>query len=130
MILIDTHVLIWWITTPERLSIRAAEAIDKAGEHGTHPAISTVSIFEMLYAKRRNRVAIHASDAALLKRLRGWFSFYPVSEAIAAEAAALAAPFHGDPMDRIIAATAIVEDCALITSDERIRSANVCKTIW
>jgi PIN domain nuclease of toxin-antitoxin system len=33
-------------------------------------------------------------------------------------------------MDRIIAATAIVEDCVLITHDDKIRGANVCKTIW
>jgi PIN domain nuclease of toxin-antitoxin system len=39
-------------------------------------------------------------------------------------------PFHGDPMDRIIAATAIVEDCVLLTIDEKIRQSGVCKTLW
>ena len=54
----------------------------------------------------------------------------PLTAAIAVCAAEIPAPFHGDPMDRIIAATAIVEDCVLITHDDKIRGANVCKTIW
>jgi PIN domain nuclease of toxin-antitoxin system len=33
-------------------------------------------------------------------------------------------------MDRIIAATAIVENCTLITKDEKIRDAKLCKVIW
>jgi PIN domain nuclease of toxin-antitoxin system len=33
-------------------------------------------------------------------------------------------------MDRIITATAIVEGCTLITKDEKIRDANLCKVIW
>lgn len=33
-------------------------------------------------------------------------------------------------MDRIIAATAIVEDCVLVTHDDRIRKAKVCKVVW
>jgi PIN domain nuclease of toxin-antitoxin system len=49
---------------------------------------------------------------------------------IAVCAAGLPDPFHGDPIDRMIAATAIVGDCVLITHDDRIRKANVCKTLW
>jgi PIN domain nuclease of toxin-antitoxin system len=33
-------------------------------------------------------------------------------------------------MDRIITATALVADCTLITKDEKIRQANLCKVIW
>jgi PIN domain nuclease of toxin-antitoxin system len=33
-------------------------------------------------------------------------------------------------MDRIIVATAIALDCTLITHDDQIRRANVCKTLW
>jgi PIN domain nuclease of toxin-antitoxin system len=130
MILLDTHVVIWLMTTPERLSKPAAAAIDNAGEDGTRLAISTASVFEILYAKRRNRVQLHVSGTILIKRLRTRFDFLPVTEAVAVEAAAFPEPFHGDPMDRIIAATALIEKCALITRDESIRGANICTTIW
>ena len=55
---------------------------------------------------------------------------FPVSDAIAQCAAELPDPFHGDPMDRIIAATAIVEDCTLISKDGNLRKANLCRVIW
>jgi PIN domain nuclease of toxin-antitoxin system len=45
-------------------------------------------------------------------------------------AAKLPDSFHGDPMDRIITATAIVMDCTLITKDEKIREAKLCKVVW
>lgn len=130
MILLDTHVVIWLMTAPERISKAAAEAIARSGEDGKRPGISAASIFELAYAKSRGRVQMHVSDAVLLARLRVWFDFYPVTETIAVEAAALPEPFHGDPMDRIIAATALVGDCVLVTKDERIRTSNVCRTIW
>jgi len=130
MILLDTHVVIWLMTTPERISSLAAATIDHAGDDGTRLALSTVSVYEILYTKRRNRVQLHVSEAVLIKRMRARFDFLPVTEAVAVEAAGLIEPFHGDPMDRIIAATALVEKCALITCDERIRGANVCTTIW
>ena len=130
MILLDTHVVIWLMTTPDRLSTEAVLAIDNAGRAGTRPLVSTASIYEILCAKRRKRVQIHVSDAVLIKRLRALFDFFPITEIIAIEAAALPEPFHGDPLDRLIAATALVEKCTLITGDQRIRSANVCTTVW
>ena len=45
-------------------------------------------------------------------------------------AAQLADAFPGDPMDRIIAATALTEGIPLVTADERIRRSGVVRTIW
>ena len=130
MILLDTHVVIWLLNSPELISKPAAKAIAKSGAEGSRPGISAASIFELAYAKKRGRIHLNVSDAVLLKRLRNWFDFYPITEMIALEAATMPDPFHGDPMDRIITATAIVENCTLITHDERIRRANVCRTLW
>jgi PIN domain nuclease of toxin-antitoxin system len=49
---------------------------------------------------------------------------------VAAVAAFLPPPFPGDPFDRLIAATAIVERAQLVTSDWRIRESGVVRTIW
>ncbi len=53
-----------------------------------------------------------------------------MTAAIAICAGELPEPFHGDSMDRMIAATAIVEKCTLITADIKIRAANACKVLW
>ena len=54
----------------------------------------------------------------------------PLTAGIALCAGELPDPFHGDPMDRMIAATAITEKCVLITADSKIRAASLCKVIW
>lgn len=65
-----------------------------------------------------------------MDRLRATFDLRPITEAITFKAGMLPDHFHGDPMDRIVAATAIVEDCVLLTIDARIRGSGVCKTLW
>jgi len=45
-------------------------------------------------------------------------------------AAGLSGPFPKDPMDRLIAATALANDLTLITADGKIRKANLCKVLW
>jgi PIN domain nuclease of toxin-antitoxin system len=130
MILLDTHVVVWLLTSPDRISKAAAEAIANWGAKGRRPAVSSATVFEIAYGASRGRIRLHVAEAGFRDRLRTAFDVRPVTEAIAFEAGMLPDPFHGDPMDRIIAATAIVEDCVLLTIDEKIRQSGVCKTLW
>ena len=59
-----------------------------------------------------------------------WVAVEPLSEKICLAAALLPLDFPSDPGDRLITATAKVLACPLVTSDERIRAANVVETIW
>jgi PIN domain nuclease of toxin-antitoxin system len=130
VILLDTQVLIWLAISPERISSAAAAAIQQAGSMGESPQISAVSLYEVANAIRRGRIQPAMPIRAFLDRLKSRFTVIPVSEKIAIRAGELSEPFHGDPMDRMIAATAIMEKCTLITSDSKIRAANVCKVLW
>jgi PIN domain nuclease of toxin-antitoxin system len=130
MILLDTHVVVWLMTSPERISKASAEAIAHWGTRGERPAVSSATVCEIAYGIRRGRIALHLSVPEFLSKLRLAFELRPVSDVIAFQAAAIPEPFHGDPMDRIIMATAIVEDCLLLTADGRIRESGVCKTLW
>ena len=89
-----------------------------------------LGLFEIAYAIRRGRIQPTVPHKVFLNRIRSRFKMFPVSDAIAQCAAELPDPFHGDPMDRIIAATAIVEDCTLISKDGNLRKANLCRVIW
>ena len=64
-------------------------------------------------------------DACAIPNLR----VVPVTESIAIEAGLLS-DFHGDPADRIIAATALELRTPLATRDDRIRSWKGIETLW
>ncbi|HEV2323031.1 MAG TPA: type II toxin-antitoxin system VapC family toxin [Terracidiphilus sp.] len=130
MILLDTHVIVWFLGSPERLSARARHALLQAANSGEGVGYSSVSIFEIAYAVHRKRLTLTVAVEDFIRAIEKKLTEVPLSTAIAISAADFPEPFHGDPMDRIIAATAIVENCTLITHDDRIRRAGVCKTLW
>jgi len=53
----------------------------------------------------------------------------PITPAIAARAESGIVP-HGDPADRLIAATTLVYDAALITADEKLRALPNLRCVW
>jgi PIN domain nuclease of toxin-antitoxin system len=76
------------------------------------------------------RLTLDSTIQEFIAAVQAKLELIPLTAEIAICAAELPGPFHGDPMDRIITSTAIVGDCVLITHDDRIRKANVCKAVW
>ncbi len=130
MILLDTHVVIWLALWPELISTKAKAAIENTESSGTVPWISVMTLYEIANTIRRGRIEPNVPHEVFLRLIGSRFRVIPVTEEIAVRAATFPAPFHGDPMDRIIAATAVIDGCVLVTRDEKIREAGVCKTIW
>lgn len=130
MILLDTHVMVWLLTDPERLSATVREAILLARATREPIAYSPVSLYEIAYAVQRKRLHLTRTTKDFIAAIEGRLVEIPLSSAIARCAAELPSHFRRDPMDRIITASAIVTECALITRDERVRRANVCTTLW
>jgi PIN domain nuclease of toxin-antitoxin system len=97
---------------------------------GEELGYSPVSLYEIAYSAHRGRLLLNASLRDAIAALEARLHPVPLTAAIAISAAELPDHFHGDPMDRMIAATAIVEDCVLLTADGKIRQAGVCKTLW
>jgi PIN domain nuclease of toxin-antitoxin system len=54
----------------------------------------------------------------------------PLSPATCVKAMRLGEGFHGDPADRVLVATAILESAILITKDQRIRAYPAVNTVW
>lgn len=124
--LLDTHVLVQWISGSDALSETHRRVIKKA-DTKSPLWVSDISLWEIatLYSLGRIELDLPLRDwleratAPPLVRRVG------ILPAIAAEVAALPDDFHRDPADRIIVSTARVMGATLLTRDQRIRDAGL-----
>jgi PIN domain nuclease of toxin-antitoxin system len=130
LIVLDTHVLVWWVSGSRRLTAAARRAIARHVAEAP-VAVSTISMFEIATAIRRGRLelALPAERWLADVRLLPNIAFEPVSVAIAQIAAQLSDDFPGDPADRIIVATTLALDAKLVTADVRLRGSGI-SVIW
>jgi len=131
LIVVDTHALVWWLGQSTELSPRAKRALAGGAEPGRVVA-SAISIFEIATLVRRGRLQLGVAIDQWLNAMRALpeLRIEPVSAEIAQLAGNLAPPMHGDPADRVIAATAICLDSRLVTADERLRAFPGVVTVW
>jgi PIN domain nuclease of toxin-antitoxin system len=131
MILLDTHALVWWVSGIEPLSVKARRAVADALRRGPVYA-SAISLLEIAAASRRGRLVLGVpiekwlDDLSALPELR----LEPVSADIARQAGLLGEGMHGDPIDRIIVATARILKVRLVTADNRLRRSGEVQAIW
>jgi len=127
VIVIDTHVLVWWATGLSMLSHEAQKAIDEADI----VAFSSVTAWEVGTLARRGRIEIPVGTRAWMHSVMAahHLAVIPVTLEIAVRAAELHEMLR-DPIDCLIAATALFHGAPLITKDDRIRRAGVLATIW
>lgn len=128
MIVLDTHAWIWWVSEPAKLGRVARQEIHRAKKIGV-PAICCLEVATLA---ARNRITLDRPpvqwlhDALALPRV----DLLAITPAVAVKAAELPALFPGDPADRLVAATAILESALLITKDERMHKAAIVRTAW
>ena len=120
MILLDTHVLVWFVQADPRIGVKAkeqAEAMRVAEGIG----VSAISLWEiaMLVEKKRMSLGRPTGDWVNGVLAKNGVNLMPLEPAIAVEAGGLTG-LHGDPADRIIVATARYHDAPLLTVDRAI----------
>ena len=131
MIVIDTHVLVWWLTHAPGLSRKAKRTLAAHGDPG-QIVVSAISLLEIATAIRRDRLRLSMpldqwlADMNSLPEIR----VEPVSATIAVVAGGLTEPMHGDPADRLIVATSSTLGVPLVTGDQKLRAYRGVKTIW
>ena len=131
MIVLDTHVWLWWISSPEKLSAAALRAVNDAVA-GNGVVRSSLSTWELalLVEKGRVQLSITMQDWVRKTESLPFVRFVPMDNTIALRSVSLPGAFHADPADRIIAATALVMGLPLVTKDEKIRAYPHLHTIW
>ena len=131
MIVLDTHVWLWWLSKPEDLSAGALAAIEEArGTGSVH--ISSISAWEIAMLVARGRLVLTMGVREWVSRSEAlpFFRLVPVSNAIAIRAVELPGKFHPDPADRIIVATALSLGAPVVTKDEKILNYPHVTTVW
>jgi len=127
VIVFDTHAWIWFASNPSKLS-RKAKAACSSAEALLVSAISTWEV-AMLVAKGRlaldRDVEVWVRQALSLPKVR----LEPLTPSIAVRSTRLS-ELHGDPADRIIAATSLEHGAPLVTCDEKLRASSRLRTVW
>jgi PIN domain nuclease of toxin-antitoxin system len=131
VIVLDTHVLIWWVDGSDRLSPAAEAAIVEA-KAGGQILVSSISAWEIAMLATRGRLVLSLDVARWLDFVSAidTVTFVPVDNEIGVKSVDLPGPFHKDPADRMIIATARKFGVALVSADEKIRAYSHVKTIW
>jgi PIN domain nuclease of toxin-antitoxin system len=130
VILVDTHVVVWLALEPARISKKARAAIEETRRSGEGLAISNITLLEIAYIERKGRINLNASLETFLSEVEARFVVLPITSRVCARTVGLPASYPKDPVDRVIAATALVEGAPLVTADEDIRRSKALHTVW
>lgn len=115
--LLDTHILLWWLTDDRRLSSKAKELI---ANPNNCVYVSAASMWEIAIKRALGRITIEFHDLEEAIKRNG-FEQLAISFRHAAGISALP-NYHRDPFDRMLIAQCIAEDARLLTNDSVMRS--------
>jgi PIN domain nuclease of toxin-antitoxin system len=115
-VLVDTHVLLWVLVEPQKLSTKARTFLEEAPER----LFSTASIWEIAIKARLGRTGFSTDASRIARTAReSGFKELRIDSSAAAHVAQLP-PHHRDPFDRLLIAQAMLEPARLLTIDRRL----------
>jgi PIN domain nuclease of toxin-antitoxin system len=120
-LLLDTHIWIWTVLEPTRLSKRVARAL---AYEQNELWLSPISIWELLMLTSKGRIQLDENAVSWARRTLEELQLReaPLTTEVALETSTLNL-MHSDPSDRLIAASAKVFDLTLVTADEKLIGA-------
>ena len=123
--LLDTHIWLWSLLEPEKLSQKVHAALQDA--HHTF-FLSPITIWETLILAEKKRIILDKEphDWIVEALQKSPVQEVPLTHSIALKSRLILLP-HEDPADRFIAATAWEYDLTLITEDDRLKKASQIK---
>ena len=130
MILLDTHVLIWWANGEhERLSAAAIATIEAEEQQRL---VSAISCWEVAMLVERGRLGLSVDMERWLNLVVSLprLQLLPLSPAVAVASTRLPGTFHADPADRFLVAQARHLNIALVTADSKTRTYPHVRSLW
>jgi len=117
MLLLDTHVLLWWVDDDARLGAGARRSIQQSAL----VVVSAISAWEMAIKQALGRLA--PPDVGAVLREQG-FTALPFTIEHGSRAGALPL-LHRDPFDRALVAQAMAGGHTLVTADDALAQYDV-----
>ncbi len=130
MILLDTHAWVWWLARCGQLSAQERDALSAAAAR-RELALSAISLWEAHMLNARDRIVFPVPFARWLVEATApdVIAVIPLGADVVLALDELPAGLHGDPADRIIAATARCKGMQLATWDKALRRSRAVE-IW
>jgi len=130
VILLDTHVLIWWANGEhKRLSAAAIAAIEAEEQQRL---VSAISCWEVAMLVERGRLGLNVDIERWLNLVASVprLQLLPLSPAVAVVSTRIPGTFHADPADRFLVAQARHLNIALVTADSKIKAYPHVRSLW
>lgn len=131
MIVLDTHVWVWWLSDFQPLSPTVKRLLNEAKSKNAI-YISSISVWEVAQLTIRGRLELTMDYRDWITQAEHlpFLNFVPIDNKIALKSVQLPSPLHQDPADRLIIATAMMLGAPLITKDKQISKYPHVTTIW
>lgn len=131
MIVLDTHIWLWWLHDPARLSATAVNLIQQEQGSGTL-IVSAISVWEVAVKVQSGKLIIPLDIHRWYELARSYpaTAIEPLSPVDAISSVQLPGNFHKDPADRIIIALARRLAVPLLTCDRKILDYEHVTTVW
>ncbi|NJN82554.1 MAG: type II toxin-antitoxin system VapC family toxin [Caldilineaceae bacterium] len=122
MIVLDTHVFLWWVVDPDRLTNPQKDAIQR--HEAERIGVSAITCWEIAKLNQLGRLTLDRSLVDWLETALSYpgIELLPLTPEIAIASTQLPDGFHSDPADEMLIATARVFDCPLVTADRKVRA--------
>jgi PIN domain nuclease of toxin-antitoxin system len=129
VILLDTHIWIWWVDDNQRLTNQLRQYLQEHEVDGF--GVSIISCWEVAKLVERNRLQFNCPIERWLEQALNYPSIYllPLTLPVILDATRLPQPFHRDPADQLIVATARLHQLPLLTVDQNILSYSHVTTV-
>ncbi len=126
-LLLDTHIFLWSLLEPERLKQHVATALENPANELW---LSPIVIWEVLILAEKGRVVLEPDAVTWVRKVLQTIPFReaPLTHEVAIQSQSVELP-HRDPVDRFLAATALVYDLTIVTADERLLNAPAIPTL-
>ena len=126
-VLLDTHAFLWWNLGSPQLSVKAHDVI-AGGQAEVY--VSAATAWELAIKTHKGRMTLPMLPEDYIRERMAYYRFIALPILISHACRTFSLPdYHADPFDRLLIAQCLVEDIALLSADELLKSYQV-EVIW